>query len=93
MRVYTAKATQAPITTRRMVSHVGRVMRSSCLARTCIISALVLQASHAALRHHGRTARSTALANILLHNVLGCIRYRQTSAEKAAYGESEQHVA
>jgi hypothetical protein len=66
MREYTAKATTAQITTRRMVSHVDRDIRSSCLARTCL---------------------STALANILLHNVLVCIRYRKTSTEKAAYGE------
>jgi hypothetical protein len=87
IRVYTANATPTQITTRRMVSHVDRVIRSSCLARTCSMSAVGLQASHAALRHHGRTASSTALANILLHNVLVCIRYRKASAEEAAYGE------
>ena len=45
IRVYTANATPTQITTRRMVSHVDRVIRSSCLARTCSMSAVGLQAS------------------------------------------------
>jgi hypothetical protein len=45
MREYTAKATKAPITTRRTVSHVDRDIRSSCLARPCCISAVVSEAS------------------------------------------------